>query len=60
MKNKRAFGIAFLLLFTPWTHIILQEQSNKPLIDMTDFLASVRLWVNYIRAFCPNPNAKII
>jgi hypothetical protein len=43
-----------------WTHIILQEQSNKPLTDYADFLASVKLWVAYIRANCPNPNARII
>lgn len=43
-----------------WTHIILQEQSDKPLTNYSDFLASVQLWVNYIRAYCPNPNARII
>lgn len=43
-----------------WTHIILQEQSNKPLTDYADFLASVKLWVEYIRTNCPNPNVRII
>lgn len=43
-----------------WTHIILQEQSSKPLTDYADFLASVKLWVDYIRENCPNPNARII
>jgi len=43
-----------------WTHIILQEQSDKPLTNYADFLASVKLWVAYIRANCPNPNARII
>ncbi len=43
-----------------WSHIILQEQSDKPLTDYADFLASVKLWVAYIRANCPNPNARII
>jgi len=43
-----------------WTHIILQEQSDKPLTNYADFLASVKLWVNYIRANCPNPNVRII
>lgn len=43
-----------------WTHIILQEQSSKPLTDPTDFLESVRLWRQYIKQYCPNPNAKII
>jgi hypothetical protein len=43
-----------------WTHILLQEQSNKPLTNPSDFLASVKLWVDYIKANCPNPNAKVI
>lgn len=43
-----------------WSHIILQEQSNKPLTNYADFLASVKLWVSYIRTNCPNPNARII
>ncbi|MCD7972010.1 MAG: discoidin domain-containing protein [Candidatus Azobacteroides sp.] len=43
-----------------WTHIILQEQSDKPLVDPVDFLASVKLWVDYIRTYCPNPNARIV
>ena len=44
----------------PWTHIILQEQSDKPLTNATDFLASIKLWQAYIKNYCPNPNAKII
>lgn len=43
-----------------WTHIILQEQSSKPITNYTDFLASVKLWVTYIRENCPNPDARII
>ena len=43
-----------------WTHIILQEQSDKPLTDAADFRESVILWKNYIKNNCPNPNAKII
>lgn len=43
-----------------WTHIILQEQSSKPIDDYTDFLASVKLWVQYVKDYCPNPNARII
>ncbi|MCD7972250.1 MAG: DUF4886 domain-containing protein [Candidatus Azobacteroides sp.] len=45
---------------TPWTHIILQEQSTKPRTDVTDFLASVKLWVDYVKEYCPNPDARII
>lgn len=43
-----------------WTHIILQEQSSKPLDNYADFLESVRLWKDYIKTNCPNPYAKII
>lgn len=43
-----------------WTHIILQEQSNKPITNYQGFFESVRLWVDYIKANCPNPNARVI
>lgn len=43
-----------------WTHIILQEQSNKPVTDFQGFIESVRLWVDYIKTNCPNPNARVI
>lgn len=43
-----------------WTHIVLQEHSNKPITDFDGFLASVKDWVTYIRENCPNPRAKII
>lgn len=44
----------------PWTHIILQEQSATPRTNLTEFRSSVRMWKEYIRAHCPNPNAVII
>lgn len=44
----------------PWTHIILQEQSSKPLTDPADFLQSVKMWIEYIKTHCPNPDAEII
>lgn len=43
-----------------WTHIILQEQSSLPRTDFATFRANVKLWVDYIRAYCGNPNAVII
>ena len=43
-----------------WSHIILQEQSALPRTDVETFLASVKRWVEYIREYCPNPNAIII
>lgn len=43
-----------------WTHIILQEQSSLPRTDFATFRANVKLWVDYIRAHCGNPNAVII
>ncbi len=44
----------------PWTHIILQEQSTKPLTNPEGFLSSVEQWVEYIREYCPNPEARVI
>lgn len=43
-----------------WSHIILQEQTALPRTDLNAFRESVRKWVEYIRANCPNPNAVII
>lgn len=43
-----------------WTHIILQEQSVLPKNNFTQFRANVKLWVDYIRANCPNPQVVII
>ena len=43
-----------------WTHIILQEQSATPRTNLKEFRESVRMWKEYIRANCPNPNAEII
>lgn len=43
-----------------WTHIILQEQTAKPRSNYTGFRESVKIWVEYIRANCPNPQAVII
>lgn len=43
-----------------WSHIILQEQSAVPRTNVEQFRASVKKWIEYIRANCPNPNAIII
>ncbi len=43
-----------------WSHIILQEQSATPRTNLKEFRESVRLWKEYIREYCPNPNAIII
>ncbi len=43
-----------------WTHIVLQEQSATPRTNLKEFRESVRMWKEYIRANCPNPNAVII
>lgn len=43
-----------------YTHIILQEQTNKPLNNFAGFRESVINWVNYIRTEGANPNAVII
>ena len=43
-----------------WSHIILQEQSALPRTNLEAFRSSVKQWVDYIREYCPNPNAIII
>lgn len=43
-----------------YTHIILQEQTNKPLTNFAGFRESVVQWVEYIRTTAANPNAVII
>lgn len=43
-----------------YTHIILQEQTAKPLTNFAGFRESVIQWVNYIRTESANPNAVII
>lgn len=43
-----------------YTHIILQEQTEKPRTKFAEFRASVIEWVNYIRTKGANPNAVII
>ena len=43
-----------------WSHIILQEQSSLPRTNIETFRANVKRWVDYIREYCPNPNAVII
>ncbi len=43
-----------------WTHIILQEQSSRPRTNFEGFRSSVKQWIEYIREYCPNPDAKIL
>ncbi|MGI6243529.1 MAG: hypothetical protein ACOYJK_08375 [Prevotella sp.] len=43
-----------------WTHIILQEQTERPRKNFELFKESVTNWVNFIREKCQNPNAVII
>ena len=53
-------GAKMMVRSQPWSHIILQEQSSLPRTDLATFRANVERWVNYIREYCPNPNAVII
>lgn len=53
-------GAKMLVRSQPWSHIILQEQSSLPRTDFAAFRANVKQWVDYIREYCPNPNAVII
>ena len=43
-----------------WSHIILQEQSGLPRTNIEQFRSNIKQWVEYIREYCPNPNAVII
>ncbi len=43
-----------------WTHIVLQEQSRLPRINFEWYRIAVRLWVDYIRRNCPNPDVQIL
>ncbi len=53
-------GAKMLVRSDAWSHIILQEQSSLPRTDVETFRANVKQWVDYIRDYCPNPNAIII
>ena len=53
-------GAKMLVRTEAWSHIILQEQSVLPRTDFAAFRENVTRWVNYIREYCPNPNAVII
>ena len=53
-------GAKMLIRSEAWSHIILQEQSSLPRTNVETFRANVKQWVNYIREYCPNPNAVII
>ena len=53
-------GAKMLVRSEAWSHIILQEQSSLPRTNIEAFRANVKRWVDYIREYCPNPNAVII
>ncbi len=49
-----------LIASTAWSHVILQEQSSLPRTDINTFKENVKVWVDYIRGNCPNPDAVIL
>lgn len=49
-----------MIRLKPWTHIILQEQTERPRLDFEDFRRSIGRWVEFIRENCPNPHAIVI
>lgn len=53
-------GAKMMVRSEAWSHIILQEQSSLPRTDVETFRSNVKKWVDYIRDYCPNPNAIII
>ena len=48
-----------MIKLKPWTHIILQEQTDRPRVEYEDFRESVGKWVDFIRNNCPNPHAAV-
>lgn len=53
-------GAKMMIRSEAWSHIILQEQSSLPRTNPETFRASVAQWMDYIRQYCPNPNAVVI
>lgn len=53
-------GAKMLIRSEAWTHIILQEQSSLPRTNPETFRKNVETWIDYIREYCPNPNAIIL
>lgn len=53
-------GAKMMIRSEAWSHIILQEQSSLPRTNPETFRNSVKQWIEYIREYCPNPNAVII
>ena len=49
-----------LVRSAPWSYLILQEQSARPRTDFPSFREGVKIWVDYVREHCPNPNAVIL
>lgn len=53
-------GAKMMIRSEAWSHIILQEQSSLPRTNPETFRNSVAQWMEYIREYCPNPNAVVI
>lgn len=53
-------GAKMMIRSDAWSHIILQEQSSLPRTNPETFRNSVAQWMEYIRQYCPNPNAQVI
>ncbi|MBD5338386.1 MAG: DUF4886 domain-containing protein [Bacteroides sp.] len=53
-------GAKMMIRSDAWSHIILQEQSSLPRTQPETFRNSVAQWMDYIRQYCPNPDAVVI
>lgn len=53
-------GAKMMIRSEAWSHIILQEQSSLPRTEPETFRKNVSQWMEYIRQYCPNPNATVI
>lgn len=60
MTEEGTQSAKMLVRSDSWTHIILQDKSDLSRTDKATFISNVKRWVDYIREWCPNPNAVII
>ena len=56
-KNAQVTG---LIKSKPWTHIVLQDHSTQTYARTATFEKYAKIYHDYIRANCPNPNVKIV
>lgn len=58
--SKYYVGARTMVMSRPWSHIVLQDYSIRPLSDPHGFAASVHRWVDFIRNHTMNRDAHIM